>query len=57
MSAIQESVPKILACGGIFTYCKLADIATITQQIGMICAGITAVIVLVHTVWKIWKGK
>lgn len=48
---IKEDGPALSVCGSIFTYCTLANVATVAQQIGVIAAAIGAVVVCLHRIW------
>lgn len=57
---IKQDVPMLTACGGIFTYCSLANTAEVMQQVGVISAGLGAIVLLVHRLiifWRDYRGK
>lgn len=54
---IQKPVIGIGICGGLFSVCTLMNAATVMQAIGGIAAGSTAILIFIHTVWKLWRGK
>jgi hypothetical protein len=43
---------ELLGCGGIFTYCTLAEITTIAQAVGTIASALVAIIILIRNVRK-----
>lgn len=53
----KEDGPVLGICTGLFTYCTLANVASIMQTLGMIAAGATAIVVFLHRVYVIWKGS
>ncbi len=56
-TAIKEDGPILGACGGLFTFCTISNVASVMQALGLIAAGLTAILVLIHRVYVIWKGK
>jgi hypothetical protein len=53
---IREDVPVLGACDGLFTFCTLANIASVMQALGVIAAATTAIVVLMHRLYAIWRG-
>lgn len=52
---VKEDMPILGACGGLVTFCTIANVASIMQALGIIAAGLTAIIVLIHRIYVVWK--
>lgn len=56
----KKDGPVLSVCGALFSYCSFANMAEIAQQVGVIAAAITAVLVLIHRMWifkKDWDDR
>jgi hypothetical protein len=52
---IKEDGPLLATCGAIWSYCSLVNVSNIAQQIGVIFAGLTAILVFLHRIYIFWK--
>ncbi len=54
---LKEDGPALSVCGTVFTYCTLANVASVAQQIGVIAAAVGAVVVCFHRIWLLMREK
>lgn len=52
---VKQDVPGLAACGTIFTYCTLANIASVAQAVGVIFGAATAIVIFFHRIYVIRK--